>query len=109
MPAYWEGLPPATNDVATSVVGTAERALGLLAEEAALRRNKSLPPAANRRPRSGARDEAATAVETASKGQGDRPRRSSRRSSRGSTRKGRPSPGRGHRQEQEQQGRDGEL
>jgi hypothetical protein len=105
MPAYWEGLPASANDVATSVVGTAERALGLLAEEAALRRNKSLTSTPNRSSRSGAKDEAATAVETASRGQGDRHRRPSR----GSTRKGRPSPGRGHRQEQEQQGREAEL
>ena len=104
MPAYWEGLPAGTNDVATSVVGTAERALGLLAEEAALRRNRPQTAAVSRSPRAGAKDEAATAVETASKGQGDRHRRLSRRSSRGPARKDRARRGHGQQQEQERGG-----
>jgi hypothetical protein len=102
MPAYWEGLPPGTSEVATSVVATAERALGLLAEEAALRRNRPRMAAANRSPRAGGRDEAATAVETASKGQGDRRGRPDRGSGRGPARRGRTR--RGHGQQHEQQG-----
>jgi hypothetical protein len=102
MPAYWEGLPAGTNDVATSVVGTAERALGLLAEEAALRRNRSRTAAVNRSPRAGAKDEAATAVETAAKGQGNRHRRSGRGSGRSPARRDRAGHGRG-----QQQGRSG--
>jgi hypothetical protein len=101
MPAYWEGLPAGTDDVATSVVGTAERALGLLAEEAALRRNRSRTAAASRSPRAGAKDEAATAVDTAAKGQGDRHRRPSRGSSRSPTRSRRRGPGRGQRRERQ--------
>jgi hypothetical protein len=97
MPAYWEQREPATNETLTSVVATGERVIGLLAEEAALHRNKARTPTANRSPRAGAKDEAAAAVETASRGQGGR-----RRPARGSTRRGRPGPGRG--QQQEQQG-----
>lgn len=107
MPAYWEQREPATNETLTSVVATGERVIGLAAEEAALRRNRSRTAGANRSPHAGAKDEAATAVETASKGQGHRHRRPSRSSSRGSTRSGRPGPGRG--QHREEQGPDAEL
>jgi len=100
MPAYWEGLPAGTSDVATSVVGTAERALGLLAEEAALRRNRPRTAAASRSrgPRPGAKDEAATAVETAAKGQGNRHRRSGRGSGHGAARRDRAGHSRGQQQ-----------
>jgi hypothetical protein len=100
MPAYWEQRDPATSEVASSVVATGERAIGLLTEEAALRRNKSRESAADRSLRAGAKDEAATAVETASKGQGDRHRRPSRDPSRSSDRRGRPSSDRVRRHEQ---------
>jgi hypothetical protein len=107
MPAYWEQREPATSETLTSVVATGERVIGLLAEEAALRRNKSQTAAAKRGPRAGAKDEAATAVETAAKGQGNRRRRPSRGASRGSARGSRPGPGRG--QHREQQGPGAEL
>ncbi len=100
MPAYWEGLPPGTNDVATSAVETAERALGQLAEEAALRRNKPRTPAASRSPRADAKDEAAIAIETASKGHGGRRRRPGHGSGRGPAWRGRIRRGRGQQHEQ---------
>jgi hypothetical protein len=107
MPAYWEQREPATNETLTSVVATGERVIGLLAEEAALRRNKTQAAAAKRSPRAGAKDEAATAVETAAKGQGNRHRRPSRGSTRGPTRSGRPGHGPG--QQREDQGPGAEL
>lgn len=113
MPGYWDDLAmlPQPDEVLTSAVGTAERMLGLLGEEAALVRNKPLGtaattrrPAASRDARSGARDEAAAAVGTASKGhgRGSQPgpdgseSRDSRRADpgRGSARRGQRRPGR---------------
>lgn len=100
MPAYWEQREAATNEVLTSVVATGERVIGLLAEEAALRRTKARSPAAKRSPRAGGKDEAATAVETASRGQGDRHRRTSRGPARDQVRRDRAGHGRGRQQEQ---------
>jgi hypothetical protein len=107
MTAYWSDRDPTASEVVTSVVATGERALGLLAEEAALRRNKARTPAANRSTRAGAKDEAATAVDTASRGQGDRRRRARRGSARDEARRDRA--GHGHTRQQEPRGPGTEL
>jgi hypothetical protein len=105
MSAYWSERDPTASEVVTSVVATGERVIGLLAEEAALRRNKARTPAANRSPRAGGKDEAATAVEAASRGHGNRHRRASRGSARDQDRRDRA----GRNRQQEQRGLDAEL
>lgn len=117
MPAYWDErqMEPPPDETLTSAVGTVERVAGLLAEEAALRRNKKRAtakttqgPEVSRDSRSGANDEAAAAVGTAARGhrRGGQASPDSRDTrggdlGRGSGRRGPRQPGRGSDREEE--------
>jgi hypothetical protein len=90
---WWLDPPAETSEVVTGAVGTVERVLGLLGEEAALRRARPAA-SASRGPSAGAKDEAGAAVGTASRAHG-RGRRHSRRADRQSRLSRGEDPGRG--------------